>query len=206
MRHIGADVGAFGLGGTGAGPPAARGFRADVVGDWDAARARHAAELGPVLAAARTGASVDAEVLGEGRVRSTRYFAEVVRPHGGRDTLYALPAWDALPVGCLLLGRCGPRGRFRRRDQTAVDALLPTIALASIGVAKRARRRVAAALSPRESEVVELLRRGLRSKEIGGALGTSPNTVRNQIWRMMARVGAGTRAELIAICSCDDDR
>jgi hypothetical protein len=28
-----------------------------------------------------------------------------------------------------LLGRCGPRGRFRRRDRAAVDALLPTIAM-----------------------------------------------------------------------------
>ena len=85
-----------------------------------------------------------------------------------------------------------------------MDALLPTIALASVAVAKRARQR-GAALSARETEIVELLRRGFRSREIAGALGTSPNTVRNQIWRLMARVGAATRAELIAVLRSDQD-
>jgi len=202
MRHIGADVGTVEIAGTAA--PAMHGFRPDVARDWHLARARHARELGPVLAAARTGASVDADVLGERRVQSTRYFAEIVRPHGGRDTLYALPTWDGEPTGCVLLGRCGPRGRFRRRDLDAVNALLPTIGLASVGVMKRARRRAASPLSRRESQIVDLLRRGFRSKDIAGALGSSPNTVRNQIWRLMGRLGVATRAELIAVCGSDD--
>lgn len=200
VRHIGADVGTVEI--AGAKAPAVQGFRTDVVGDWHLARARHASELGPVLAAARTGATVDADVLGERRVQSTRYFAEVVRPHGGRDTLYALPAWDGEPTGCVLLGRCGPRGRFRRRDLDRVSTLLPTIALASMAVLKRAR--AAPPLSRRESEIVDLLRRGFRSKDIAGTLGSSPNTVRNQIWRLMARLGVATRAELIAVCRSDD--
>jgi DNA-binding CsgD family transcriptional regulator len=205
MRHVGAEVGAFGIDRIGS--PATRGFRADVVSDWGPARARHAAELGPVLSAARTGAAIDAEVLGERRVRSTRYFAEIVRPHGGRETLCALPAWGAVAVGCLWLGRCGGPGRFRRRDVAAVDALLPAIAMASIAMAAKVVGPPAAtALSPREREIVDLLRLGLRSREIAGALGTSANTVRNQIWRLMARLGAGTRAELIARCAPDDRR
>jgi DNA-binding CsgD family transcriptional regulator len=59
-------------------------------------------------------------------------------------------------------------------------------------------------LSPRESEIVSLLIRGLRSREIGDALGTSVNTVRNQISRLMARLGVGTRAELVAALTRDD--
>jgi DNA-binding NarL/FixJ family response regulator len=103
-----------------------------------------------------------------------------------------------------LLGRCGPVGRFHRRDAHAVDALLPAIAMASVAVATSPRPRVATMLSPREAEIVDLLRRGLRSGEIAAQLGTSVNTVRNQIWRLMARLGVATRAELIAFCAGGD--
>jgi DNA-binding CsgD family transcriptional regulator len=88
-----------------------------------------------------------------------------------------------------------------------VDGLLPAIAMASVAVAARGAGSLeATALSRREREIVDLLRRGLRSREIAGALGTSPNTVRNQVWRLMARLGAATRAELIARCAPEDDR
>jgi DNA-binding CsgD family transcriptional regulator len=202
MRHLGADVALFQ--GRASGAPAARGFRADVVDDWDAARARHAGELEPVRAAARSGAAVDTHVLGEGRVRSARYFSELVRPHGGRETLCAVPLWRGEPAGCLWLGRCGPVGRFRRRDLQAVDHLLPAIALASVSLGEASRRRAAVTLTPREAEIVALLRRGFRSGEIAAQLGTSVNTVRNQIWRLMARLAVGTRAELVAACAPDD--
>jgi len=205
MNRVGADVGAFGIGGPL--ETATRGFRAAVVSDWGAVRARHAMELGPVLEAARAKATVDVELLGERRVRSTRYFSEIVAPHGGRETLCAVPTWRGAPAACLWLGRCGPRGRFRPRDLAALDALLPAIAMASVAVAAHGSPTLGAtALSRREREIVDLLRRGLRSREIAGALGTSPNTVRNQIWRLMARLGAATRAELIARCAPDDDR
>jgi len=202
MCHVGADVGLFQMRASAA--PAARGFRADVVGAWDASRARHTAELAPVLAAARSGAAVDAHILGERRVRSARYFSELVRPHGGRETLCAVPVWRGEPVGCLWLGRCGTRGRFRDRDARGVDRLLPAMALAAVSLAAASRRRAAATLTPREAEIVALIRLGFRSGEIGAQLGTSPNTVRNQIWRLMARLGVGTRAELVAACAPDD--
>jgi len=205
MRHVGADVGAFGIGPLGA--PATHGFRAEIVGPWASAQARHATELAPVLVAARAGATVDTDVLGERGVRSARYFAEIVRPHGGRDTLCAAPAWGASTACCLWLGRCGPGGHFRRRDVAAVDALLPAIALASVAMAVKSLATPATAgLSVRERQIVDLLRRGFRSREIAAILGTSPNTVRNQIGRLMARLGAGTRAELIVRCATNDLR
>lgn len=201
MHHVGAEVGAFEIGA--AGVPTTQGFRRDVVSDWRAARARHASELAPVVSAARKAASVDAQVLGERRVRASRYFAEIVRPHGGRETLYAVPAWNTQPVGCLVLGRCGRLGRFRRRDLAEVDALLPAIAMAGAAALHGDGGHAPVMLASRELEIVDLLRRGFRSREIAGILGTSPNTVRNQIWRAMARLGASTRAELIALCRSD---
>ena len=202
MRHVGAEVAALRVGDGG--PAITEGFSARLLeaggNPWD----RHAAELGPVLtAAARTGCAVDTAVLGDRRVRSTRYFTEIVRPHGGRETLYALPSWRGRPVACLLLGRCGPRGRFGDPDLRRLQALLPAIALASAAF-MRANARTPAALSPREWEIVGLLARGFRSREIGNALGTSVNTVRNQVSRLMARFGVGTRAELLAVLHRDD--
>ena len=206
MRHVGADVGLFQVHAAGGAAPAARGFHRDAVGDWAASRARHTVELAPVLAAARSGAAVDAHVLGERLVRSARYFSELVRPHGGRETLCAVPVWRGAPVGCLWLGRCGPRGRFRHRDVYAVDRLLPALALAGVAVSVSAasRRGGAATFTPREAEIVALIRLGFRSSEIAAQLGTSVNTVRNQIWRLMARLGVGTRAELVATSARDD--
>jgi len=200
MLHIGADVGAFRAGG--AGTPTAMGFHPRVLnGDpWT----RHARELEAVIGAARTGPAIDTEVMGEGRTRSTRYFSEVVRPHGGRETLFAIPIWQARPAGCLLLGRCGPRGRFGPADLRRLRPLLAAIAVGAAAHAAPAGSRAAAKLSPREVQIVDLLMRGFRSKEIAAALGTSPNTVRNQVSRLMGRVGAGTRAELIAVAARRD--
>jgi DNA-binding CsgD family transcriptional regulator len=196
IRHVGADVGAFLIGETG--PVTTQGLPASFVERRGGTWRRHVAELGPVLEmAARSGSAVDTDVLGERRVRSTRYFSEVVRPNGGRETLFAIPSWRGRPAACLLLGRCGPRGRFRRPDLQRVDALLPAIALASVSF-KKADVLPRAELSARESEIVALLMRGFRSREIATALGTSVNTVRNQVSRLMARLGVGTRAELIA--------
>ena len=197
IRDVGADVGAFRIGETG--PAIIQGLPAGFVetggGHWK----RHAEELSPVLGmAARRGSAVDTAVLGELQARSTRYFSEVVRPHGGRETLFAIPSWRGRPTACLLLGRCGPRGRFGRPDLERVHALLPAIALASASFKTGTVLQPRAELSARESEIVALLMRGLRSREIGNALGTSVNTVRNQVSRLMARLGVGTRAELIA--------
>jgi DNA-binding CsgD family transcriptional regulator len=203
MRHVGADVGAFRVGDSGA--AITRGFSASVVGGGGTPWKRHATELGPVLAvAARTGAAVDTAVLGERRVRSARYFSEVVRPHGGRETLYAVPSWRGRPAACLLLGRCGMPGRFGHADIRRLHLLLPAIALASTALVTADGREPRGDLSPRESEIVTLLIRGLRSREIGDALGTSVNTVRNQISRLMARLGVGTRAELVAALTRGD--
>ena len=203
MQYISADVGAFRVGTTGA--ATTRGLSASLFGGGADPWRRHAAELGPVLtAAALTGAVVDTAVLGEQFVRSTRYFSEVVRPHGGRESLYAIPSWRGQPAACLLLGRCGTRGQFGDADIRRLRVLLPSIALASAALETADGRRLRADLSPRESEIVTLLLRGFRSREIGDALGTSANTVRNQISRLMARLGVGTRAELVAALTGGD--
>ena len=50
--------------------------------------------------------------------------------------------------------------------------------------------------SPRERQILEAVAAGCTNKEIARILGTSPNTVRNQIARMMRRLGLRKRTQL----------
>ena len=53
------------------------------------------------------------------------------------------------------------------------------------------------AVTPREWDVVELVRQGLASKEIARRLGLSPVTVRRHISSLAKKIGATGRAELV---------
>jgi DNA-binding NarL/FixJ family response regulator len=55
--------------------------------------------------------------------------------------------------------------------------------------------------SARESQVLELLQRGLTNKEIGQSLGVSPHTVRDYVSNMMRRYDLKTRTALVALTS-----
>jgi len=53
--------------------------------------------------------------------------------------------------------------------------------------------------SARESQILDLLQRGLTNKEIGQNLDISPHTVRDRISVMLLRYGLQTRAALAAL-------
>jgi DNA-binding CsgD family transcriptional regulator len=55
-------------------------------------------------------------------------------------------------------------------------------------------------LSPRESEVVDLLGEGLSSAEIARELGCQPKTVEAHKYRLFAKLGARNAAHAVAIC------
>jgi DNA-binding NarL/FixJ family response regulator len=54
-------------------------------------------------------------------------------------------------------------------------------------------------LSDREREVLTLLARGLNNTEIGEALGLSPLTAKTHVSRIMGKVGARDRAQLVIL-------
>jgi len=56
-----------------------------------------------------------------------------------------------------------------------------------------------ASLTPREHAVIDLVAIGMASDEIAATLHISPATVRTHVRNAMAKVGAHTRAQLIAI-------
>jgi len=57
---------------------------------------------------------------------------------------------------------------------------------------------IASALSPREQEVLQLVCHGLTNAEIGECLHTSAATVKNQVSRILEKLGASNRTELAA--------
>jgi putative two-component system response regulator len=60
-------------------------------------------------------------------------------------------------------------------------------------------------LSQREREVVTLLAQGLNGEEIAETLFLSPATIRTHVRNAMDKVGARTRAHLIAVALADDE-
>ncbi|MBZ0283663.1 MAG: LuxR C-terminal-related transcriptional regulator [Anaerolineae bacterium] len=56
----------------------------------------------------------------------------------------------------------------------------------------------AISLSPREQEVVKLVARGFPNKSIANVLDISPCTVSTHLRRIFAKLGVGSRAEMVA--------
>jgi PAS domain S-box-containing protein len=67
-----------------------------------------------------------------------------------------------------------------------------------------ASRSLASALTPREREVVTLIAMGRETGQIAQELHVSPETVRTHVRNAMAKLGAHTRAQLVAIALCND--
>jgi DNA-binding CsgD family transcriptional regulator len=157
-------------------------------------------ELAPVrrAALAARGVAVDTEVLGSAGVRACAYHRDLAAPVGGKHSLVAYVRLRGRELAALVLGRTGRR--FRSGEVARVEALLPTlaIALASLPRATYAAA-TPAALTPRERDVLSYVCLGYTNREIARACGTSANTVRNQLARVFAKLGASTRAEAVGL-------
>jgi DNA-binding CsgD family transcriptional regulator len=63
------------------------------------------------------------------------------------------------------------------------------------------RRQAVASLTPRELDVLDLVRQGLTNAEIGGRLFISPKTVEHHVGRVLAKLGVRSRAEAAAVAA-----
>ena len=209
QKEIGYDVAFFCVlaGGSGTAPPSAilDGVPPFVIDRTDRRGAAYAAELTPVIGRAlqRQGVTIDTEVLGSG-VRSTCYYREIVEPSGGRHSLLCKLELRGKSLGVIMLGR-GPTG-FHGRDLDHMRALRPVLSLAVASFASRApseRREDDWArqhgLTLRQREIGSYVCLGYTNREIATALGTSENTVRNQLAVLFQKVDASTRAELAGL-------
>jgi PAS domain S-box-containing protein len=156
-------------------------------------------------------------------IESNQAMAELVgRPResfpGSDSRTYVAPeeradadaAWAELVESGQMIGRrriVGPEDAYFEFDYSAVVVDLPGHGRAVLIVTIDARGEAdeppateeRAALTPREHEVVELVALGCTGGEIATRLGLSPETVRTHVRHAMAKVGAHTRAQLVAV-------
>jgi DNA-binding CsgD family transcriptional regulator len=97
---------------------------------------------------------------------------------------------------------------FSEADARTMSDVYP---LMKIGEELQRRRTAATAgsdddlgLGRRESEVTDLVCKGLRNSEIAPLLGISPNTVRNILVNIFRKLGVTTRSELVMVRSGAD--
>ena len=123
---------------------------------------------------------------------------EVARPLGVEDMFRVWLEPDGKGEARLEFDR--PRRTFGERDRHVLDLLLPH--LRQLRRNAEARRRPAGAeLTPREREIVELVREGKRNSEIGALLWISPETVRKHLENVYAKLGVHTRTAAVAALS-----
>lgn len=134
-------------------------------------------------------------------------FAEPVQ---GFEILIRKAGGDSLPVAVSVIvvaAETGPsyqlvyllRPVYRRRKADEVIARLladPTLAAAIDD--RRPKKGRGASLTPRQTEVLGLLARGLSPGEIARSLGVSPHTVRSHIHDLFDKLGVHSQVEAVA--------
>jgi DNA-binding CsgD family transcriptional regulator len=176
----------------------------------DPERYRRGLEKGRWAAQALGGAYIDTEVFSAAERRELPLYAEMVRPQGINCQIVARPMFHGRSTGLLYLCRHGT-GRFRACELEQVVRILPIVALSHVALDSLAGRPgpdldatdpdPRQVLTPRENQIVELVCRGLTNAEIAAVLGNRPNTVRNQLASICAKLEVTNRTELVGVVS-----
>jgi DNA-binding NarL/FixJ family response regulator len=131
------------------------------------------------------------------RLRTQAPDTAVLLYSGVADAALVSDALDAGALGFAL--KEGPLEDVVRAIETVASGTIyvDPILAATIATSRRSLDR--RALSPREREVLRLLAGGGSYAEIGGELFLSPDTIRAHAQRAMAKLGARTRTEAVAV-------
>jgi DNA-binding NarL/FixJ family response regulator len=84
------------------------------------------------------------------------------------------------------------------------SALLFQCAARDLGFSYNPSHRAKFGLSRREQQVIGIIRLGLSNKEIGARLNLSEQTVKNYVHRILRKVGAADRMNILDICRSED--
>lgn len=170
--------------------------RREVAGSWQ----RFGAEMTPMCQAALAGhgVEVDVEFFGARRLERMAHYRELMRPHHGRSSMVGyLRGPGARPIGGVMLGRTTPH--FRASEQRRLQAALPLLSLCEFALQPLRSSTLLQGLTAREREVLAYLQLGYSNPQIARACGTAARTVRNQLSAIYGKLGAGSRAEAVAL-------
>jgi len=143
------------------------------------------------------GGYIDTEIFTSAQRDRMPLYAELLRPLGLRTQIVHLVRFRGRAVGVVHANRYGARGtRFRSSSLGRMRAVVHLL-----GAALVARRQAPpppgiVALTSREAEVASLAVRGFETAQIAAHLGTSTNTVRNQLHAVFRKLGVYSRLEL----------
>ncbi|MGI8913136.1 MAG: LuxR C-terminal-related transcriptional regulator, partial [Chloroflexota bacterium] len=110
-------------------------------------------------------------------------------------------ALSAGAVGYLLKGTPATELVRAIRDVAAGGSSLGPMVAARVVAAVNVPQRSATVLSPREREVLGLLAEGLLTKQIARSLGITERTVKFHVASLFAKLGAGNRAQAVALAA-----
>jgi DNA-binding NarL/FixJ family response regulator len=168
---------------------------------WAANAARYLREGRAVLEAGSTlkGVVRDGDVIAARERSRMSFFDEYMHPLGAKSFVMMLVGGPAV-VQILSFSRAGAAA-FRDVEVDALRMLHPAVSVAArafSGVPRSVAAGLPSSFTPRETELVEYLVRGLQNAEIASLMGTSKFTVRNQVQHIFRKLDVSTRAELVA--------
>lgn len=148
---------------------------------------RHADRHGPVVQ--------EVDVFSRGQLARQAYHRELAAPEGGLDSVVAYLPWRGCSNAAVMFG-----SRRKRYSAAARVELAEWVALLALLVAAAPSQPrfypVDARLTERECQVVSYVEAGLTNAEIAVCLGSSVNTVRNQVASVLRKLQLGSRVEL----------
>lgn len=150
-------------------------------------------------------------VIGTGDARSClhdalRYFVQAQLPVDAARTQLELAKALASTTPAAAIAHANAALESFHRLRADRDADAASAVLRSLGVAPRSGVRARAQLTRRESEVLELVGRGLSNAEIGERLFITPKTVEHHVGRILAKLGLPSRARAVAYAVASSDR
>ena len=102
------------------------------------------------------------------------------------------------PPACWRRTRCRRRSATRSCGSRAGRRCSPPAVQAALVSGVRERREPPVVLSPRESDVLRGLARGLSGPQIAAELHLSPSTIKTHLQRLYERLGVSDRAAAVA--------
>lgn len=140
----------------------------------------------------------DQDVFSGSVIASKAYYRELTLPEGGLESIVAYLDWRGCSTAAVMLG--SRRRRFSRAARSALSELRKTVSLVvAAAPSDRHFHPPGVVLTPREREVVGFLEAGLSNADIAQCLGSSTNTVRNQVAAILRKLELGSRVELAAL-------
>lgn len=140
----------------------------------------------------------DRDVFSSWGLVDKAYYRELTLPEGGLESIVAYLDWRGCSTAAVMLG--SRRRHFSRAARNALSELGKTLSLV-IAAAPSDHQLYppGGVLTAREQEVVGFVEAGLSNADIAKCLGSSVNTVRNQVASILRKLELGSRVELAAL-------